>query len=239
MMRLARPALLARCSLVLLLAGSCLVHAQLQSVRPGINRHYENPVWQEWVARFERPDREIYRQRHAIVEATGVRPGMQVADIGAGTGLFTRLFAQQVGPGGKVYAVDISDTFIDNILRSAREQGLTNVEGIVNSPRDAQLPAASIDLAFLSDTYHHFEYPQDMLASIRQALRPGGRLVVIDFRKRPDINSPWVMGHVRANRAAVIREIEAAGFRFLVEKPLLRSNYFLIFEKQGSDPGFH
>ena len=229
-MRRLRPCILARCGLILLLAGSCLLHAQVQSVRPGVNRHYENPDWQQWVARFERPDREIYRQRQAIVEATGARPGMSVADIGAGTGLFTRLFAQRVSPGGRVYAVDISRTFIENILRTCSEQGLTNVDGIVNTARDVQLPATSIDLAFLSDTYHHFEYPQDMLASIRRALRHGGRLVVIDFRRRADISSPWVMGHVRANRETVIREIEAAGFRFSGEQPLLRSNYFLVFE---------
>lgn len=228
-----RLSLLIGCALLGLLLLVDLSGAQEQSVRPGINRHYENPDWRQWVARFERPDREIYRQRLAIVEASGLRPGMNVADIGAGTGLFTRLFAQQVTPGGKVYAVDISGTFIENILRTCREQGLNNVEGIVNSPHETRLPPASIDLAFVSDTYHHFEYPQDMLASIRQALRPGGRLIVIDFRRRPEVNSPWVMGHVRAGRETVIREIGAAGFRFVGERPLLRSNYFLVFDKPG------
>jgi predicted methyltransferase len=204
-----------------------------QSVRPGVNRHYENPDWSAWVARFERPDREVYARRRAIVAATGLRPGMTVADIGAGTGLFTRLFAPEVGPGGKVYAVDISPTFIENILRTSREQGLANVEGIVNTPRDVSLPPASIDLAFLSNTYHHFEYPQSMLASIHRALRRGGRLIVIDFRKQPGISSRWVMGHVRTNRETVIREIHAAGYRLLEDKPLLYSNYFLVFQKTG------
>lgn len=228
-----RLSLLIGCALLGLLLLVDLSGAQEQSVRPGINRHYENPDWRQWVARFERPDREIYRQRLAIVEASGLRPGMNVADIGAGTGLFTRLFAKQVTPGGKIYAVDISGTFIENILRTCREQGLNNVEGIVNSPHETRLPPASIDLAFVSDTYHHFEYPQDMLASIRQALRPGGRLIVIDFRRHPEVNSPWVMGHVRAGRETVIREIGAAGFRFVGERPLLRSNYFLVFDKPG------
>ena len=216
---------------VMLLSGQLL--ADEQSVRPGINRHYENPNWQQWVATFESPGRELYDRRHDVVRATGARPGMHVADIGAGTGLFTRLFAPRVAPGGKVYAVDISETFVQNILRTSREQGLTNVEGIVNTSREASLPDHSIDLAFLADTYHHFEYPQTMLASIHRALRDGGRLVVIDFRKNPRTSSRWVMGHVRSNREGVIREIEPAGFRLIDDRPLLRTNYFLVFEKTG------
>ena len=216
--------------LMLLLAP---LYAQEQSVRPGVNRQYENPNWQQWVNTFERRGREVYEMRHNIVTATGVRPGMAVADIGAGTGLFTRLFAPAVTPGGKVYAVDISSTFIDNILRTSREQGLTNVEGIVNTPRDTGLPAGSIDLAFITATYHHFEYPASMLASIHHALRTGGRLVVIDFRRDPRISSRWVMGHVRGDKATTIREIQSAGFHLVEEKPLLRTNYFLVFSKTG------
>lgn len=216
--------------LVLLLAP---LYAQEQSVRPGVNRKYENPNWQQWVNTFERRGREVYEMRHQIVAATGVRPGMDVADIGAGTGLFTRLFAPAVTPGGKVYAVDISSRFIDNILRTCREQGLTNVEGIVNTPRDTGLPAGSIDLAFITATYHHFEYPASMLASIQHALRTGGRLVVIDFRRDPRISSRWVMEHVRGDKTTTIREIQAAGFQLVEEKPLLRTNYFLVFSKTG------
>jgi ubiquinone/menaquinone biosynthesis C-methylase UbiE len=208
--------------------------AQEQSVNPGINRQYEHPDWSRWVAAFENEGREVYARRHALVEATGIRPGMVVADIGAGTGLFTRLFAARVAPAGKVYAVDISATFIDNILRTCREQGLRNVEGIVDTSRDVGLPDASIDLAFISDTYHHFEYPVSIMASIHRALRAGGRLIIIDFRRDPRINPPWIMGHVRAGKATVIREVEAAGFRFIAESPVLRTNYFLVFEKTGN-----
>lgn len=208
--------------------------ANEQSIRPGVNRQYENPNWSQWVSVFERRGREVYEHRHAIVAATGVRPGMQVADIGAGTGLFTRLFASKVAPTGTVYAVDISRTFIENILRTCREMGLNNVEGIVNSPRTTGLPDQSIDLAFVTDTYHHFEYPASMLESIHRSLRTGGRLVIIDFRREPGISSPWVMGHVRAGKNAVIREIQAAGFRLVTEKPVMRSNYFLTFSKEGS-----
>jgi tRNA A58 N-methylase Trm61 len=82
---------------------------------PAINRPYYDPDYQQWLERFERPGREVYDRREAIVAATGAKTGMQVADVGAGTGLFTMLFAERAGPGGKVYAVDISPTFVDNI----------------------------------------------------------------------------------------------------------------------------
>ena len=216
-------------ALVLLVVNP--VCAQEQSVRPGVNSYYMDPDWQHWVRQFESPGREVYDRRQQIIDASDVHRGMDVADIGAGTGLFTRLIAREVGPSGKVYAVDISRQFVDNIMRVSGELGLRNIEGIVNSPRDAMLAEKSIDLAFTVDTYHHFEYPHSMLASIRQALRPGGRLIVIDFRKHPSISSGWVMGHVRANRQAVIKEITSAGFVLLDDKPLLEINYFLEFAK--------
>jgi predicted methyltransferase len=221
-----RSTLLA-CSLV-----SCLITFTVsaeQNVRPGINRHYQDPDWQQWVNMFERPGREVYDRRHAIVDATGIRPGMAVADIGAGTGLFTRLFAQRVGPAGKVYAVDISQSFIDNIMRTARQQGYENVEGVVNNHKQVLLAPASVDLAFLVDTYHHFEYPASMLSSIHRSLKAGGRLVVIDFRRDPQRSSSWVIGHVRAGKDVVIDEITKAGFRLIDDKPLLRTNYYLVF----------
>ncbi len=225
-----RPSRFALVLLVLLLSFSS-VQAAEQSVRPGVNRQYENPNWQQWINTFERSGREVYDKRHAIVAASAVQPGMSVADIGAGTGLFTRLFAEAVTPTGTVYAVDISEPFIENILRSSREQGLANVLGIVNTPRDTGLPADSIDLAFITATYHHFEYPASMLASIYRALHRDGRLIIIDFRRDPHVSSRWVMGHVRGDKTLVIEEVQAAGFRLVDDKPLLQSNYFLLFEK--------
>jgi predicted methyltransferase len=156
---------------------------------------------------------------------------MTVADIGAGTGLFTWLFSDRVGPIGTVYAVDISEGFIENIDRKARAMGRDNVIAVKNSPRDAALPKGSVDIAFVCDTYHHFEYPISMLASVRDALRDGGELVIVDFRKIPGLSSPWVMGHVRANRDAVVAEIENAGFGLRGESDLLRTNYMLRFVK--------
>ena len=224
--------------ILLLLSGllaAFMAVAQEQSVRPGINKHFVDPDWRRWVNTFERPGREVYDKRHVIVAASKLKPGMEVADIGAGTGLFTRLFAPRVAPDGTVYAIDISETFIDNILRTSREQDLTNVKGIVNSHTDIGMPADSIDLAFITDTYHHFEYPQPMLASIHQALRDDGRVIIIDFRRDPRISSRWVMGHVRGNKAQTIMELREAGFRLVADRPFMRTNYFLEFVKSGTE----
>ena len=99
------------------------INAEEESVRPGINSYYMDPEWQQWVYQFESPGREVYDRRFDILQASSVSAGMDVADIGAGTGLFTRLFSAEVGIDGKVYAVDISRPFIDNILRESRQQG--------------------------------------------------------------------------------------------------------------------
>jgi len=199
---------------------------------PAINRPYQDPDFAQWVERFERPGREVYDRRDVIVSHSGVKPGMHVADIGAGTGLFTLLFARQVGPSGSVTAVDISSTFIEGIRNRARDVQLANVQGVVSTQNDTRLAANSFDLAFVCDTYHHFEQPQVMLASIHRALKPGGTLVVIDFERIPGHSSDWVLGHVRAGKGQVVREIEAAGFRLLADESLLKENFFLRFVRR-------
>jgi len=203
-----------------------------ENVNPDVNRHYQDPDFARWQSTFERRGREVYDQRYAIIEALDLQTGMHIADVGAGTGLFTRLFARQVSATGKVYAVDIAQNFVDNILRTTREQDLNNVEGVVNDQQSTRLPEQSVDLVFLSDTYHHFEYPRAMLDSIHRALRPGGRLAIIDFRKQPGKSSAWVISHVRANRDEVVDEVTAAGFVLLREPQMLEKNYFLIFRRR-------
>ncbi len=205
--------------------------AQEQALSRGINHHYEDADYMRWRPIFESPRREIYARRTDIVAALHLRPGMTVADIGAGTGFFSLLFAREVGLQGLVYAVDISPNFVENTVRRAKDQGLPNVRGILSTPRTVSLPAGSIEVAFVCDTYHHFEYPQDMLRSIHAALRPNGSLFVIDYRKIPGLSSGWVMNHVRANQREVIAEIEAEGFRLEEEFALLPANYFLRFKK--------
>jgi predicted methyltransferase len=202
------------------------------SVAPGINRAYENPDFGLWVHRFEREGREVFDKRHEILRALALRPGMVVADVGAGTGLFTRLMAPAVLPGGRVIAVDIAPEFVANTVRSAEAAGLGNVTGQLGTARETGLAPGSVDLVFTSDTYHHFEYPRSMLASIHGALRPGGTFIVIDFERIEGVSSPWILGHVRAGKETVIAEVEAAGCRLQEEhRGLLRANYFLRFTR--------
>jgi ubiquinone/menaquinone biosynthesis C-methylase UbiE len=203
-----------------------------QNVNPGINRGYENPNVTQWRGVFERDGREVWDRRDDIVRHLRLRPGQHIADVGAGTGFFTALMAHQVAPGGQVYAVDIAKNFVDASVQRSRDQGLTNVVGVVNDPQSVRLPTASVDLVFISDTYHHFEYPQATLRSIHRALRPDGELVVIDFKRIPGISSPWVMGHVRAGEAKVIAEITAAGFALSERLDFMQTQFYLRFRRQ-------
>ena len=205
------------------------VHAQGAS--PEINEPYQNPSYRDWQGRLETESREVYQRRFAIVAELGLREGAAVADIGAGTGLFTRLFADKVGPSGRVYAVDIAAEFLRGIERRAAADGQRNIVTVESSQADARLPAGSVDVAFICDAYHHFEQPKAMLASISRALRPGGRLVVVDFERIPGTSPDWLLKHVRAGKEEFRREIEAAGFSFAGEERLMRENYFLRFTK--------
>lgn len=207
------------------------IHAKEIGANPEINRAYQNPNIKEWVQRFETEGRDIYDKRQEIVEAVGIKPGMTVADVGAGTGLFTRLFSTKVGPSGKVIAVDISKPFIDNILRTSKSQGLNNVIGIVNTQNDTKLNPNSVDVVFISDTYHHFENPTTIMRSVHRALRADGALVIIDFKRVQGKSSAWVMEHVRGGKEETIKEIETMGFKLVEDKDFLSENYFLKFRK--------
>ena len=198
---------------------------------PRINQPFIDPEFQNWVDIFERPGREIYDRRQDIMRALKLQPGMWVADVGAGTGLFTRLFAPQVLPEGRVFAVDISAEFIRNINRLTKQLGQTNVVGVVNSQTSLQLHPQSIDLAFVCDTYHHFEQPRAMLRSIYSSLKHGAKLVIIDYRRLPGDSSPWVLQHVRIDKKGVIDEVEQAGFRLVEEKNLLQAKYVVQCSK--------
>lgn len=215
--------------LTLLLSTAAI--ALEQNVNPNINKPLLDPDYGTWLQRFERPGREIYDLREVIVKAANIEKGMDIADIGAGTGLFTRLFASAVAPQGKVYAVDIAENFIDEIVSQAEADGMNNVIGIVNSQKETGLKAGSIDLAFVCDTYHHFEYPRTMLRSMFHALRKGGSLIVIDFRKIKGVSSNWVMSHTRANRETVIREIESEGFVLTEDRDFMKTNFYLRFRR--------
>jgi len=226
---------------VLLLAANSLVAQtttpteNFSSVSPDINERFLDPELdpQEWRARFEVESREIFAHRQDVVQAMQLTPGARIADVGSGTGLFLELFSTAVTKTGKVYALDISPRLIEYVRQRVKKDKLLNVEVLLSKANSTGLPNGSIDVAFVCDTYHHFEHYQNMLCSIRAALRPGGQLVVIDFERIPGKSRDWVLGHVRANKEQVRKEIEQAAFVFQEEVniPGFLENYFLRFKK--------
>jgi SAM-dependent methyltransferase len=205
------------------------------SVRPGVNERFLSEALdvERFVGIFEGESREVSVQRERIAKALDVSSGMTVADIGAGTGLFLPDFNRGVGSEGRVYAVEISPKFLEHLRERAEREKLTRVEVVKGLEDSVALPAASVDLAFVCDTYHHFEYPQSTLESLYAAIRPGGSLVILDFDRIPGKSRPWVMEHVRAGKEVFRREIESAGFQFDREVKVegLKENYVLRFQR--------
>lgn len=204
--------------------------------REDINARFLDPQLDvaQYTEMFEGESREVAKQREGIADALGLEPGMAVADVGAGTGLFLEPFAKRVGPTGRIYAVELSPRFRAYLAERARGAGLAGqVEVIAATETSSQLAPGSIDVAFVCDTYHHFEHPAPTLASLLAGLRPGGTLVVVDFERIPGKTPDWLLEHVRAGKPDVIREIEAAGFALEREVPVagLADNYVLRFRR--------
>lgn len=206
-----------------------------QSVKPGINSKFLDPKLdiKQWIGRFEVESREVFHQRDAIISNLDLKPGMAIADIGAGTGLFLEPFAKAVGTEGKVFAVDISEGFVKGLKKRVAEKGLKQVEVVRCEEDSVGLKANTIDLAFTCDTYHHFEYPTATVTSIFKALKPGGKLVVVDFERIPGVSREWILGHVRAGKKVISSEIEATGFAPAKEVKIegFKENYYLVFTR--------
>jgi ubiquinone/menaquinone biosynthesis C-methylase UbiE len=188
---------------------------------------------QKFVKQFENEGRDVYAKRREITRTVGLHAGDAVADIGAGTGLFTELFATEVGPKGRVYAVDIGPVFVKYIDQQAKRHGFDRIiKTVLNKEDSTELPAGSIDVAFVCDTYHHFERPAKMLASIHRALRPGGRLVIVDFDLRKE-SGDFVKKRARAAKEVYFREIAAAGFQQVATKnaPKIKDNFYAEFRR--------
>ena len=202
-------------------------------VDPSINERFKNPDVEAVVESLEREGRPAYKYRHAIVAALGLEAGDDVADVGAGSGFMARLMASEVAPDGQVYAVDIAQETIDHIEEAARKEAITNIKGILGGERTTHLAPDSVDLVFICDTYHHFEFPADMMASIAAALRPEGRLVVIDYERIRGVTSESRYEHLRAGKGTFTDEIKDAGFDLEKELPLVPQSYYLVFQKRA------
>lgn len=153
----------------------------------GIGKFYQgreiaHVMGHEGAAWLERPEREQEEHGDKLVEELNLKPGMVVADIGAGTGYYSRRLARKVAPGGKVLAVDIQPEMLDLLGKNMRQEGITNVVPVLGSVSDPRLPAGVVDLVLMVDVYHEFEFPFEMMQAICKSLKPGGRVVFVEFR---------------------------------------------------------
>lgn len=218
---------------LLALLSACLACAPAQaSAGPSaINQPYADPdKTRAWDRRFTAEDREVAARKADVLKDLSLRPGATIADVGAGTGLYTLDLARAVGDAGRVFAVDVIPHFLRHIERRARKAGLTNITYVRATQRSPGLAEASIDLAFLCDSYHHLERPAELLAELRRALRPDGVLVVLDLERVPGVTPAPIVAHVRAGKAEVLAELEAAGFTLVEDRTAalgLQDNYLL------------
>ncbi|WP_146578681.1 class I SAM-dependent methyltransferase [Neorhodopirellula pilleata] len=201
----------------------------------GINDNFKNPELDvdEWIERFEVESREVFAAQEEVLAACEIKPGDRIADVGAGTGFYSRLFAKQTGWDGWVYSVDIAPKFLQHIAARATTDGIENLTPVLGTDVSTRLPSASVDMVFICDTYHHFESPQQSLASIYRALKPGGRLILIDFNRIPGVSREFLIGHVRAPKEVFQDEVVQAGFEFVdeIEIKAFEENYLLRFQK--------
>jgi ubiquinone/menaquinone biosynthesis C-methylase UbiE len=174
------------------------------------------------------PGRAGRLQAEKLVSALGLRPGDTAVDLGSGAGILLPHLSKVVGESGQVIAQDIHDDLLDAARSTAAKAGLKNVVFVAGGEKDPNLPVRSADLILAVDSYHHFDYPEPMLAGLRAALKPGGRLAIMDYYKY-SFRDP---DHIRADKPEVIREIEAAGFRLIEDiEHVPGTQYLVIFER--------
>lgn len=170
------------------------------------------------------------RKPEDVIRHLGIQPGMTVLDLGAGGGYFTLRFAALVGPAGKVIAVDTDRAALQNIGRLAREKGLRNIRTLPSDGEPPALPEHSVDVAFNRDTYHHLRDAATYFRSLRPALKPDGRVVIIDYCKTGLIQR--LFPH-HTEPATIRAELEQAGFQRIVERDFLQPGQsFQEFRKQ-------
>ena len=175
---------------------------------------------------YEGVDRDSWQKPDQVIQSLGIHPGERVADIGAGGGYFTFRLADAVGPGGKVYAVDVDPEMIAYVRERAQEKAYRQVETIQSQPHDPMLPEKEVDLIFLCNTYHHLQERSAYFAQSKKYLRPQGRVAIVELK--PEGWLQKLFGH--ATESTVIRsELEAAGYRLEAEYDYLPKQHFLVF----------
>jgi ubiquinone/menaquinone biosynthesis C-methylase UbiE len=175
---------------------------------------------------LEGPDRDAWQMPDAVMDALAIADGSAVADIGAGGGWFTVRLARRVGPNGVVYAQDAQVPMLEAIQRRVDRENLKNVRTVKGDLGDPHLIPGSVDVVLIVDAYHEFADPVELLRHLASALKPGGRIGVIDFTKRG--GGPGPAPEVRKDEAQVIREARAAGLSLVRKETFLPFHYFLI-----------
>jgi len=200
-----------------------------QDRHPITGRRYAGVMGTAGADWLVRPEREAEEQPDRALDLIGIAKGSAVADVGAGAGYITWRMAQRVGPGGKVYASDIQPEMLELLKRNMRQRKLENVETVLGAYDDPKLPANAIDLIILVDVYHEFSEPQQMLRGMRAALKPDGRLVLLEYRGE-DPAVPIRPEH-KMTVAQVKAELEPEGYRLDKLIDALPRQHILIFKK--------
>jgi SAM-dependent methyltransferase len=214
---------------VLLLVLAAASAPAFQAVHPLTGRRIAGvmgPGGAEWL---DRPEREAEENVEGALDAIGIKPAMTVAEVGAGTGYVTLRMARRVGPSGQVYANDLQPEMLDKLRHNATQAGLANVHTVLGGETDPRLPAGRMELIVLVDVYHEFSQPQKMLQGIRAALKPDGRLVLLEYRKE-DPNIPIRPEH-KMTVAEAKTEVEAEGFHLGPVIETLPRQHILVFTK--------
>ena len=179
---------------------------------------------ERWSQVFDDPKRDAWQKPHEVIEALKLKRDARIADIGAGTGYFTMRLAHVV-PAGKVYAVDLEPDMVKHLAARAKRAQLANVVAVQASTDDARLPE-KVDLILMVDTYHHIDDRHRYFAKLRDSLKPGGRIAIIDFTLDSDIGPP---PRARVSPDRVKSELTAAGYKLADEQTFLENQYFLVF----------
>jgi ubiquinone/menaquinone biosynthesis C-methylase UbiE len=185
----------------------------------------------DWLVR---PEREEEERPEAMLDALKIKPGSTVADIGAGVGYTSLRMARRVGPKGTVLATDLQPEMLQMLQENARRARVKNVRPILATATDTKLPEGAVDLALMVDVYHECSDPEATLQGLRKALKPGGRLVLVEFRGE-DPEVPIKPEH-KMTFAQVRREIEPQGFRFKEKFEFLPWQHIIVFEKPMEQP---
>jgi ubiquinone/menaquinone biosynthesis C-methylase UbiE len=188
----------------------------------------------EWVATLEGPQRVATQKIDAVLSKLDLKPGMVVADIGAGSGLFSRPLAKAVAPSGKVYAVDIQQDLLDHVNQRDREENIDNIQTVLGEYDDPKLPAHNVDLAFINDVLHHIQHRAAYLKALGSYMKPGGRVAIIEMDKNdprtPHRNQPELL----VAREEILQWMSDAGFKLVQEHPDLfpGTKLFLVFGRK-------